>query len=213
MKTYYIYHIPTYRWKSGKIGKVGCTDDLKNRMSQYPKNTVYEVLEFHSDIYVASDREILLQRRYGYPVDTKPYWKVIQIATKASRSKGGKKNVESGHLKSIQSMGGKIGGKISGRMNVESGHLKSIQSMGGKIGGKKCVESGHMAIMIKKANEVTRKPIIQYHKDGTFIREWGSGVEAARALNLHQPNINKVCKGKGNHTGGFVFKYKEDNVC
>lgn len=47
-------------------------------------------------------------------------------------SRGGRKAVESGHLASIQSMGG----KIQGRKNVESGQLASIQNMGGKVGGK-----------------------------------------------------------------------------
>ena len=175
MKTYHIYHISNYKWKNGRIGKVGCTDDLINRMYSYPKNTVYEVLESYTDIFIASDREILLQRSYGYPVDTKPYWKAIQMPTKESRSKGGS-----------------IGGKIAG-----------------KIGGKRNVESGHLAMM----HEANKKPILQYHKDGTFIKEWGSGVEAANELNLHRSAITFVCQGKYKTCGGFVFKYKEGNVC
>jgi hypothetical protein len=196
MKTYYIYHIPTYKWKNGRIGKIGCTDNLKERFCKYPKNTVYEVLEFHSDIFHASDREILLQRRYGYPVDTKPYWKVIQIPTKEGCSKAGKIAVESGHLKSISSMGGKIGGKHR-------------SPNGGKIRGKISVESGHMVIMTKKSIEARRRPILQYHKDGTFIREWESALEAGNELNLHATSITQACKGKLKTTGGFVFKYKE----
>jgi hypothetical protein len=171
MKTYYIYHIPTYKWKSGKIGKVGCTDDLINRMYSYPKNTVYEVLESYSDVFIASDREILLQRRYGYPVDKIPYWKTIQMVTKENCSKGGK--------------------------------------IGGKIGGKKHVESGHLAMI----REARKRPILQYHKDGTFIKEWSSVVEAGNELNLNKPSITKACQCKYKTTGGFVFKYKEGNVC
>ena len=144
-------------------------------MYSYPKNTVYEVLETHTDIFIASDREILLQRRYGYKVDTVPYWKTIKMHTKESRSKGGS-----------------IGGKIAG-----------------KIGGKRNVESGHLAMM----HEANKKPILQYHTDGTFIREWGSGKQAACELNLHRSAITFVCKGKYKTSGGFVFKYKEDNVC
>jgi len=52
----------------------------------------------------------------------------------------GRQNVENGHLRSISSKGGTIGGSISGpkvgRRNVESGHMQSITSMGGKVGGK-----------------------------------------------------------------------------
>lgn len=50
--------------------------------------------------------------------------------------------------------------------------------------------------------------IIQYTKDGTFIKEWKSATEAANILNLHQNNITKCCKGKGKTTGGFIWKYK-----
>jgi len=197
MKTYYIYHIPNYKWKNGRIGKVGCTDDLKDRIRRYPKNTVYEVLETHSDIFIASDREILLQQRYGYPVDKKPYWKAIQMITIESCSKGG---------------------KINGRMNVESGHMERMRakgnpSLGGKIGGKIAVESGQWASIKHLGAIANRRPILQYHKDGTFIREWGSGVEVARELNLHRGNITSACQGKYKTTGGFVFKYKEGNVC
>jgi len=103
-KTYYIYHIPGV--------KIGCTDNIKHRMYSYPKNTEYEILESHDDIYVASDREILLQRRYGYPVDKTPYWQTLKIHTHESRSKGGKvigkKNVESGHLAKCRELSKKV---------------------------------------------------------------------------------------------------------
>lgn len=38
----------------------------------------------------------------------------------------GRRNVESGHLRNISSLGGKIGGKIVGRKNAESGHLAQL---------------------------------------------------------------------------------------
>ena len=81
MKEYIIYHIPGV--------KIGCTNDLGERMRKQgsPK---YEILETHSDIYTASQREIELQKQYGYPIDKNPYYKIIKIATKQSRVKGGK---------------------------------------------------------------------------------------------------------------------------
>eukprot|EP00943_MAST-04B_sp_MAST-4B-sp1_P003731 g3731.t1 len=35
-------------------------------------------------------------------------------------------------------------------------------------------------------------------------------TEAARILNLSSSNINKVCKGKYNYTGEYVFRYSDD---
>lgn len=52
-------------------------------------------------------------------------------------------------------------------------------------------------------------PIMQYDKNGIFIREWFSISEAARQLNIHAGNICKVLKNERKTTGGFIFKYKE----
>ena len=64
---YYIYHIP------GK--KIGVTRNLKNRVTliQGYKEGEYEVLEQSDDIDYISDREIELQKSYGYKVDLKKY--------------------------------------------------------------------------------------------------------------------------------------------
>ena len=64
---YYLYHIP------GK--KIGVTRNLNNRVTlmQGYKENEYEVLEQSYDISYISDREIELQKSYGYKVDRKLY--------------------------------------------------------------------------------------------------------------------------------------------
>ena len=64
---YYLYHIP------GK--KIGVTRDLNTRVTliQGYKENQYEVLEQSDDIDYISDREIELQKSYGYKVDLKKY--------------------------------------------------------------------------------------------------------------------------------------------
>ena len=68
---YYLYHIP------GK--KIGITRDLNTRVTlvQGYKENEYEVLEQSDDIDYISDREIELQKSYGYKVDLKPYKKLF----------------------------------------------------------------------------------------------------------------------------------------
>ena len=64
---YYIYHIP------GK--KIGVTCDIYNRVTEqqgYEENE-FEILEMSEDIDYISDREIELQKKYGYRVDKKLY--------------------------------------------------------------------------------------------------------------------------------------------
>ena len=64
---YYLYHIP------GK--KIGVTRDLNTRVTliQGYEENEYEVLEQSDDIDYISDREIELQKSYGYKVDRTKY--------------------------------------------------------------------------------------------------------------------------------------------
>ena len=64
---YYLYHIP------GK--KIGVTRNLNTRVTliQGYKENEYEVLEQSEDIDYISDREIELQKSYGYKVDRTKY--------------------------------------------------------------------------------------------------------------------------------------------
>jgi NTP pyrophosphatase (non-canonical NTP hydrolase) len=72
---YYIYHIP------GK--KIGVTCDLNNRVTaqQGYAPDEYEILETHEDIDVVSNRELELQKEYGYKVDHRLY-KTLNPKTK-----------------------------------------------------------------------------------------------------------------------------------
>ena len=68
---YYIYHI------TGK--KIGVTRNLNTRVTlmQGYKEGEYEVLEQSEDISYISDREIELQKSYGYKVDRQSYENLI----------------------------------------------------------------------------------------------------------------------------------------
>ena len=72
---FYIYHIP------GK--KIGVTCDLNNRVTaqQGYAPDEYEILETHKDIDVVSNRELELQKEYGYKVDHRLY-KTLNPKTK-----------------------------------------------------------------------------------------------------------------------------------
>jgi len=104
MKEYYIYHIPGV--------KIGCTDRLEDRLDEQGYSiSDCEILETHTDIYVVSDRELELQKEYGYSVDATPYYVSKQRWINGCR----------------------IGGKIAGRKNVKSGHLASIRDKAKEI--------------------------------------------------------------------------------
>ena len=49
--------------------------------------------------------------------------------------------------------------------------------------------------------------ILQFSKEGTFVKEWQSAHEAERQLGISQPNICSCLKGRLKHAGGFVWRY------
>ena len=99
---YSIYHIPEYVHKDGSIGKIGVTQSLKRRINNYKglKLSDMEVLEEHTDVYKVSDREIELQKEYGYKVDCLPYYKALYM--------GKAKLVHKDHLDKIHKLNSKI---------------------------------------------------------------------------------------------------------
>ena len=101
---YYIYHIPGV--------KIGMTNELEKRMSAQGF-TEWEILETHTCIYEGSRRELELQEEYGLPIDHMPYFKVVNIATHNSTSKGGRATVNSDKFFNVCSRGAKSRRKLS----------------------------------------------------------------------------------------------------
>ena len=50
-------------------------------------------------------------------------------------------------------------------------------------------------------------PILQFTKDGTFVKEWPSLSEAYRQLGISYGNICNCLKGRRKSAGGFVWRY------
>ena len=53
------------------------------------------------------------------------------------------------------------------------------------------------------------KSVLQFDKNGNFIKEWPSINEAARITNMSAGNIVRCCKEKSEFCGGFIWRYKE----
>lgn len=67
----------------------------------------------------------------------------------------------------------------------------------------------HTEEAVQANREKHRKPIVQFKKDGTFIKEWSSGKEAGETLKIQRGDISACCKGKAKSAGGFIWKYKK----
>lgn len=60
-----------------------------------------------------------------------------------------------------------------------------------------------------KDNPKSRR-ILQFTKEGKFIKSYETLTEAERCTGAHHSNISKVALGKRNFAGGFVWKYADD---
>ena len=56
---------------------------------------------------------------------------------------------------------------------------------------------------------ISKKPVLQFSKDGELIAEYLSTREAERQTGCYHQHICKCCKGNLKSTGGFIWKYKE----
>lgn len=55
------------------------------------------------------------------------------------------------------------------------------------------------------------KPVIQYTKDGEFVKEWKSITDVLNHYNINNKsgNISQCCNGKAKTAYGYIWKYKE----
>lgn len=61
---------------------------------------------------------------------------------------------------------------------------------------------------VERARVQKYKPIIQYTKDGEFVREWDSCWSAGKELGLNPQNLRSCCRGERKNSHGFRWEYK-----
>lgn len=55
-----------------------------------------------------------------------------------------------------------------------------------------------------------RKVVYQFNLDGSFIKEWGSPIDASDCLNINRSNIASCCRYVARSAGGFLWSYDVD---
>lgn len=61
-----------------------------------------------------------------------------------------------------------------------------------------------------KRTDKTRKPILQFDKQGNFLRSWKSITEIKNTTGLAVSNICRCCKCEHRTAGGYVWGYVDD---
>lgn len=107
----------------------------------------------------------------------------------------------------------KISKKVSGERHGNWGKPLSPETRA-RIGKANSGEKNGMFNHKFTEEEIARKrltnvkPILQYSKDGEFIREWISAQEVGRILGVYSKSISKCCLGQRKTALGYVWKYK-----
>ena len=166
-KIYTIYHIPEFVYSDGSIGKIGVSYKLNRRIKANLKKSLegftnWEVLEEHTDIYKVSDREIELQREYGYKVDTILYWKMLLNVTKEGCSKGGKAAgkiaLESGRWAEMARIGNSKENREKAAISIKKTIKEKGLHKGEKNGRAKLTEANVVEIRkLYESGKVTNK--------------------------------------------------------
>ena len=60
--------------------------------------------------------------------------------------------------------------------------------------------------------EKLSKPILQYTKGGTLIKEWPSTTQAAISLNKHSAAITECCRGFRKSIYGYIWRHKDNPI-
>lgn len=96
--------------------------------------------------------------------------------------------------------------------NKENNHVSNLKWVTPKENNNYGTRNERASKTMKGRIAPNRKPILQFTKDGVFIRYWDSALSASTELNLYATSITKCCKGKQNQCGGYKWVYKSDYI-
>lgn len=55
-----------------------------------------------------------------------------------------------------------------------------------------------------------KKKVLQFSKDGVFIKEWNSILDAQEGTCTHESGIRQCCYGKYRQSNGYMWRFKDD---
>lgn len=70
-------------------------------------------------------------------------------------------------------------------------------------------EKGHWFGVLGKHHH-SSKPVVQFTKDGYFVKKWDSTSDVERELKIYNSSISACCKGRIKSAGGYSWKLIND---
>lgn len=166
--------------------------DLRQVRSEKMKDNKYRLGKHHTE-----DTKM----KIGFKTKGEKHWNYGKHPTEETRKK--LSNSLKGHIPWNKGVTGIFVSEKStfwGKHHSEETKKKNSASKK----GKKILEETR-----RKISESKKKPVLQYTKDGKFIKEYESTKDAGNELLIEPSSITKCCKGKKKSCGGYIWKYKE----
>lgn len=151
-------------------------------------------------------KELLTEREQWWIDNTNSFYNICKIANSSlgiKRTEETKEKVRQANLGlKHPEWRNEIKSKAQGGDNHWTKKKKFSQESKNKMSEsqKKLYENGYI-------NPV-KKTILQYTLDMVFIKEWESGAEVERVLNIKRSSISQCLKNIIKTSGGFIWKYK-----
>lgn len=152
------------------------------------------------------EKELLIEREQWWIDNTNSFYNICKIANSSlgiKRTEETKEKVRQANLGlKHPEWRNEIKSKAQGGDNHWTKKKKFSQESKNKMSEsqKKLYENGYI-------NPV-KKTILQYTLDMVFIKEWESGAEVERVLNIKRSSISQCLKNIIKTSGGFIWKYK-----
>lgn len=172
---------------------IHCNKHLQSSFNKYGENIfIMSKIEFCDDLIEKEKYYIqlynVLNPKYGYNkatniVDTSGYKWTLESRIKLSNSKKGKK-IHPNTLKAL----------INSNKNRVYKKGRNFHPNG-----------------IPVACESNKKPVLQYDLYGNFIKEYDC-IKSASYDGFNKHGISYCCKNKRDHSGGYIWKFKQTNI-
>lgn len=181
-KDRYKKHLSSYKLVRNKKNK--------QYVSRWINKLKYENLEPVMEILIECDRENVNTCEINFIAHYKQFCKLTNLTI-------GGEGVEHSEEERKRISKRMLGNKYNiGRKHSDETKLKHSISKKGDLNPKR----------------KNMKKVLQYDIGGNFIKEWLSGEDAAKELNISSSGINRCCNKKKNYysSGGFIWKYKKE---
>ena len=176
-------------------GRGSCSEETKQKMKK-PKSEQHKINLKKPKIWSKEGKERLIKSRTG------------------NKNKLGKKHTKEakeriGYFTKIRFMGGiqseetrlKRSNSLKGRIHSEESNKKRSESLKGRL------VTDERKIKTSKSMLGKRyKPVLQFDKQGNFIKEWDGPTTIELELGIK--SVGQVCNNKLKSSGGFIWKWK-----